>query len=226
MRKLIAFLVLLLVVVAVLDRVAVTGVQREIATQAAAKYDLSVPPEVTIEGIPFLTQAIAGRYERVDVAAGEMTISGIALSSVDFTLRGVTARLEDLVMNPQQVDMRAERVEGAVVVPVATLNQRAPQGMKVSVAGGALAVKGEITVLGRRVPAEATMKVRVVEGGLQLVPEKVTLGGGIAVPDPERFLSYRVPIGKLPYNLKLTDVRTVPEGLRISGTASDVPLRG
>lgn len=226
MRKLIAFLVLLLVLVAVLDRVAVAGVQREIAAQAAAKYDLAVPPEVTIEGIPFLTQAIAGRYERVDVAAGRMTVAGVALSRVDFTLYGVTARLEDLVLNPQRVDMRAERVEGAVVVPVATLNQRAPRGIKVSVAGGALTVKGEITVLGRQVPAEATMKVDVTEGGLQLVPEKVTLGGGIAVPEPERFLSYRVPIGKLPYNLKLTDVQAVPEGLRISGTASNVPLRG
>ncbi|GAA2995986.1 DUF2993 domain-containing protein [Streptosporangium longisporum] len=226
MRKLIAFLVLLLVLVAVLDRVAVTGVQREIARQATAKYDLSAPPEVTIEGIPFLTQAIAGRYERVDVAAGAMTISGVALSSVDFTLHGVTAPLEGLIMRPQQVDMRAERVEGAVVVPVRALNQRAPRGVKISVAGDALLIKGEITVLGQKVPAEATMKVEIVQGGLQLLAEKVTLGGGIAVPDPQRFLDYRIPLGKLPYNLKLTDVRVVPEGLRISGTASDVPLRG
>ncbi len=226
MRKLIGFLLLLLVLVVILDRVAVTGVQREIATQATAKYDLSTPPEVTIEGIPFLTQAIAGRYEEVRVAAGAMTISGIRLSRVDFTLRGVTAPLEDLVLRPQQVDMRAERVEGTVVVPVETLNQRAPRGIKVGVVGDELNVSGEITVLGQKVPVKAALKVEIVKGGLQLVPGKVTLGGGIPVPDPERFINYRVPIGKLPYNLKLTEVKAVPEGLRISGEASDVPLRG
>ncbi|MEU4536719.1 DUF2993 domain-containing protein [Streptosporangium sp. NPDC023825] len=226
MRKLIGFLLLLLVLVVILDRVAVTGVQREIATQATAKYDLSTPPEVTIEGIPFLTQAIAGRYEEVRVVAGAMTVSGIRLSSVDFTLRGVTASLEDLVLRPQQVDMRAERVEGAVVVPLETLNQRAPRGIKVSVVGDELSVSGEITVLGQKVPVKAALKVEIVEGGLRLVPGKVTLGGGIPVPDPERFINYRVPIGKLPYNLKLTEVKAVPEGLRISGEASDVPLRG
>ncbi|WP_436761324.1 LmeA family phospholipid-binding protein [Streptosporangium sp. V21-05] len=226
MRKLIGFLLVLLVLVVILDRVAVTGVQREIATQATAKYDLSTPPEVTIEGIPFLTQAIAGRYEEVRVAAGAMTISGIRLSSVGFTLRGVTAPLEDLVLRPQQVDMRAERVEGTVVVPVETLNQRAPQGIKVNVVGDELNVSGEITVLGQKVPVKAALKVEIAEGGLRLVPGKVTLGGGIPVPDPERFINYRIPIGKLPYNLKLTEVKAVPEGLRISGEASDVPLRG
>ncbi|MGJ6966104.1 LmeA family phospholipid-binding protein [Streptosporangium sp. G11] len=226
MRKLIGFLLVLLVLVVILDRVAVTGVQREIATQATAKYDLSAPPEVTIEGIPFLTQAIAGRYEEVKVAAGRMTVSGVRLASVDFTLQGVTAPLEDLVLRPQQVDMRAERVEGTVVVSVETLNQRAPSGIKVAVAGDALNVSGEITVLGQKVPVKADLKVKIVEGGLQLVPGKVTLGGGIPVPDPERFINYRIPIGKLPYNLKLTEVKAVSEGLRISGEASDVPLRG
>ncbi|MFI6457599.1 DUF2993 domain-containing protein [Streptosporangium amethystogenes] len=226
MRKLIAFLVLLLVLVAILDRVAVAGVQREIATQATAKYDLESPPEVTIEGIPFLTQAVAGRYEEVKVAAGAMTVSGVALSSVDFTLYGVTAPLADLVLRPQQVDMRAERVVGSVVVPLKTLSQRAPRGIKVDVAGDALNVSGEITVLGQKVPVKAALKVEIVEGGLKLVPEKVTLGGGIPVPDPERFINFRIPIGKLPYDVKLTDIKVTPEGLRISGEASDVPLRG
>src|SRR6478752_10278477 len=114
MRKLAAFLVLLLVLLAVLDRVAVTGVQREIATRATAKYDLATPPEVTILGIPFLTQAVAGRYDEVKVAAGAMNLAGVELSSVDFTLYGVTAPLEDLVLHADQVDIRAQRVAGVV----------------------------------------------------------------------------------------------------------------
>ncbi|MDP9863247.1 MULTISPECIES: LmeA family phospholipid-binding protein [Streptosporangium] len=227
MRKLVAFLILLLVLLAVLDRVAVSGVQREIATRATAKYDLATPPEVTIVGIPFLTQAVAGRYDEVKVAAGAMSLAGVRLSSVDFTLHGVTAPLDDLVLRADQVDIRAERVAGTVVLSLDTLNQRAPRGIKVEVDGDGdgLNVNGEITVLGQKVPAKAKMKIELVEGGVKFVPEQVTLGGGIPVPRPERFISYQIPIKNLPFNLKVTDVKTVPEGLQISGEASDVPLR-
>ncbi|GAA3134603.1 LmeA family phospholipid-binding protein [Streptosporangium carneum] len=226
MRKLAAFLVLLLVLVAILDRVAVAGVQKEIATRATAKYDLATPPEVTISGIPFLTQAIAGRYDEVKVDAGPMSLAGIRFSSVDFTLHGVTASLEDLVLHPERVDMRAERVAGTVVVPLATLNQKAPRGIKVAVDGDVLVVSGEISVLGRKVPVKADLKIDVAENELRFVPEKVTVSGGIPVPEPERLISYRIPIKNLPFNLKVTDVKTVPQGISISGEATDVPLRG
>jgi hypothetical protein len=224
MRKLVGFLIVLLVLGVILDRVAVVGVQREIATRAMAKYDLDTPPEVTIAGIPFLTQAIAGRYDEVKVAAGKLTLAGVTLSRVDFTLYGVTAPLEDLVLRADQVDMRAERVAGVVVVPVTTLNQKAPQGIKVAVDGDGLNVSGEITFLNQKVPAKATMKIELVEGGVQFVAQKVTLGEGISVPQPERFITYKIPIKDLPFDLKVTGVKVVPEGLQIAGEAADVPL--
>ncbi|MFC4060447.1 DUF2993 domain-containing protein [Planomonospora corallina] len=226
MRKLLAFLVLLLVLVAILDRVAVAGVEKEIATRATARYDLASPPEVAIHGIPFLTQAVAGRYEQVEVAVGSMTVAGVRLSAVDATLYGVTAPLADLVTRADQVDIRAERVVGTVEVGEEALNQRAPQGLTVQAGPGGLDVSGEITFLGRKVPAEARLKVEVTEKGLRLLPEKVELGGGITVPDPERFLRYEIPIRNLPFNLKITKVEPVTGGLRITAEASDVPLRG
>ncbi|MEU0519894.1 DUF2993 domain-containing protein [Streptosporangium sp. NPDC006007] len=226
MRKLAAFLVLLLVLIAILDRVAVTGAQREIATRAAAKYDLDPAPEVTILGIPFLTQAIGGRYDEVRVAAGPMSLAGVHMSKVDFTLYGVTAPLEDLVLRADRVDMRAERVAGTVIVPLETLNRRAPRGIKISVNGDALAVTGEISVLGQKVPVKADMKIEMTGGEVRFVPGRITLGGGIPVPQPERFITYRIPIKNLPFNLKVTDVKAVPQGIRIAGEAADVPLRG
>lgn len=226
MRKLAAFLVLLLVLIAILDRVAVTGAQREIATRAAAKYDLDPAPEVTILGIPFLTQAVAGRYDEVRVAAGPMSLAGVHMSKVDFTLYGVTAPLEDLVLRADRVNMRAERVAGTVIVPLETLNQRAPRGIKISVNGDALAVTGEISVLGQKVPVKADMKIEMTGGEVRFVPGRITLGGGIPVPQPERFITYRIPIKNLPFNLKVTDVKAVPQGIRIAGEAADVPLRG
>ncbi|MBB4913731.1 LmeA family phospholipid-binding protein [Streptosporangium saharense] len=226
MRKLVAFLVLLLVLVAIVDRVAVTGAQRELARQATARYDLENPPEVSILGIPFLTQAIAGHYDEVKVAAGPMTLNGLRLSSVDFTLHDVTAPLSDLVLHSERADIRAGRVEGTVVVPLATLNQKAPNGIKVSVDGDTLVVDGEVTVLGQKVPVKADLKIGVSAGELRFAPEKVTVGGGIPVPNPERFINYRIPIKNLPFGVKITGVRVVPQGIQVSGEASDVPLHG
>ncbi|MFJ2030616.1 DUF2993 domain-containing protein [Streptosporangium sp. NPDC087985] len=226
MRKLAVFLIFLLVLLAILDRVAVSGVQREIATRATARYDLATSPEVTISGIPFLTQAIAGRYDEVKVVSGATNVAGLRLSSVDFVLHGVTAPLGDLMFHPDKVDVRAERVVGTVVVSPETLNQRAPRGIKIEAGADGLNVRGEITVLGQKVPVKARMRVDLVKGGVRFVPEQITLGGGIAVPQPERFLSYQIPIKNLPFNLKVTEVKAVREGLQVSGEASNVPLQG
>ncbi|GIH91190.1 DUF2993 domain-containing protein [Planobispora siamensis] len=226
MRKLIVFLILLLVLVGILDRVAVAGVEKEIATRATVRYDLDVPPEVTITGIPFLTQAIQGRYQEVKVDVGRINLGGAEVSGVDATLYGVRAPLSDLITNAEQVDIRAERVVGEVVIPEETLNRRAPQGIRIQADEGGLAVSGEITFLGQKVPAKANLKIEMAEGRVKFIPEKVTLGGGIPVPNPERFIAYEIPIGKLPFNLKVTEVTPVADGLRVTAEAADVPLRG
>jgi hypothetical protein len=226
MRKLVIFLILLAVLLAVLDRVAVAGVQREVARQVAAKYDLATPPEVTIGGIPFLTQAIAGRYEEISVAMGSLERRGVRLSSVDATLYNVTAPLADLLQNAQGTEIRAERVVGSIVISHQTIAQRAPRGINVSGDGDNLVLSGDLTVAGVTVPVQAAMKLEIVEDGVRLTPEKVTVAGGIPVPrNATRALTYTIPIENLPLNLRLTGVASDPEGLRVTGEATDVPLR-
>ncbi|GII79671.1 hypothetical protein Sru01_46530 [Sphaerisporangium rufum] len=225
MRKLLVFLVLLGVLLAVLDRVAVAGVEREIARQVAAQYDLPAQPKVEVHGIPFLTQAVAGRYEKITLSMGGMTTpDGAKVAKVDAVLRGVRAPLADLVQNAAGADIRADDVEGTVVISRETLSARAPRGLKIEGGGDdSLQVTGELTVAGITVPVTAKMKVQVVRGGVRLSPESVN---GIQVPNASRLLSFDVPIGDLPLNLEIKRVRSVPEGLAVDAVASDVPLRG
>ncbi|GAA5085565.1 hypothetical protein HNP84_008596 [Thermocatellispora tengchongensis] len=227
MRKLVVFLVLVVILLAVLDRVAVSGAQREIARQLAAQYDLSTPPAVTIEGIPFLTQAVAGRYQEIAVDLGSLTREGVRLSDVDATLYGVTASLADLIQNPAAADIRADRVTGSVVIPMETIRDRAPDGVEISGDGGeTLKVRSEITVRGVPVPVQADVKVEVVDGAIRLSPARVTVAGGIPVPaNASRTLTYTIPVENLPLDLKVTAVESVPDGLRVTGEARDVPLR-
>ncbi|MEZ0073041.1 DUF2993 domain-containing protein [Planotetraspora sp. GP83] len=226
MRKLVVFLILLAILLVVVDRVAVVGVQREIARQIEAKYDLAEPPTVRIEGIPFLTQAISGRYEEIAIGMGPMTREGVKLSKIDATLYGVSAPLADLLKNAEKTRIRAERVTGTIVISRETLSARAPHGIRVEGDGGdTLKVSGNLTVLGRTVPVTADMKLEVVQGGVRLTPASVKIAGGISVPSPERLITFTVPVKNLPLNLKITSVKSTPQGLAVEGTATDVPLR-
>ncbi|GLW96445.1 DUF2993 domain-containing protein [Microtetraspora sp. NBRC 16547] len=225
MRKLVVFLILLVVVLAVLDRVAVAGAQREIARQIEAKYDLSSTPTVHIEGIPFLTQAVAGRYEEISIATGSLTREGVTISKIDATLYGVSAPLADLIQDVSKADLRAERVTGTIVISRETLDALAPRGVKIEGgAGDKLRVSGKVTVLGQNIPVTADLKIETVQGGIRLVPTNVKIADGITVPNVEKFIGFNVPLKNLPLNLKIKKVRSVPEGLAVDGSATDVPL--
>ena len=74
-----------LIVVAVLavllvgaDRAAVWAAQRGLAAAIQQSQDLAETPEVHIGGFPFLTQAISGNYQQVDVTVADLpTQSGL-----------------------------------------------------------------------------------------------------------------------------------------------------
>ncbi|WP_214109744.1 LmeA family phospholipid-binding protein [Acrocarpospora catenulata] len=225
MRKLMVSILVLGILLVILDRVAVVGVQREIARQIEAKYKLEATPTVTIEGIPFLTQALAGRYEEISIQIGGITQHGVKLSGIDATLNGVNAPLMDLIQNAAAVDLRAERVTATIVISRETLDARAPRGIKVEGTGDALRVSGNLNVLGQQVPVTADLKVEVNRGAVRLTPTNVKLAGGVPVPNANRLMTFTVPIGELPFNLRITSVRTTPEGLAVQGSATDVPLR-
>ncbi|TQS24466.1 DUF2993 domain-containing protein [Microbispora sp. KK1-11] len=226
MRKLVVAVALLAIVLVVLDRVAVVGVQREIARQIEAKYDLAEAPSVQVKGIPFLTQAISGRYEEISIGIGKVEREGVQLERIDATLYGVTAPLSDLIQNAAATEIRADRVTGTVVISRQTLSAHAPRGIKVEGAGDdKLRVSGNVPVLGNQVPVTADMKIQVVQGGIRLTPANVKIAGAIPVPNPERLISFNVPVKNLPLNLRITRVKSTSEGLAVQGTASDVPLR-
>ena len=63
-------LLVLAALLAAADRYLVHLAERTVAEQAQASADLRTRPTVTIHGFPFLTQAVRGRYARIDVSAG------------------------------------------------------------------------------------------------------------------------------------------------------------
>src|ERR1700754_2425310 len=116
MRKVLVVILLLLIggVIAA-DRLGVRMAEDEIAKQVASQYRLDTRPDVNIHGFPFLTQAVGGTYDRIDVSLGEWTEKGVTVHDATLKLTGVRAPLADVVNgNSAQITVRNATAEAVV----------------------------------------------------------------------------------------------------------------
>ncbi|MER7365539.1 LmeA family phospholipid-binding protein [Nonomuraea wenchangensis] len=221
MRKLIVFLIVLVILLVAVDRVAAAGVERDLANRIAAAADLSGTPKVTIEGIPFLTQAVSGRYPEVRFDLGTLTYGGVPVKNLRGAAYDVTAPLADVLQN--RADIRAGRLTVSGTLTRATIDKYAPRGVKIGGNGQRLTASGEVTLGANKVKFDAELRVSVTDGQIRLQAEKIE-----GVPAAlAQFVSYSIPFkGELPFDVKVTRVRSVAEGLEFTAEATDVPLRG
>ena len=86
-RVVVVLLVVLGVLVAgfaVADSVARHLAEQRLADEIRTSEDLPETPDVTVHGWPFLTQVIAGRYQRIDVRVQQLPVSsGLSLGELD-----------------------------------------------------------------------------------------------------------------------------------------------
>src|SRR5215475_11288913 len=114
-------LILLLVLVAlavVADRVAAYAASRTIADQAQQQLvaqHVRTPdkPTVSVDGFPFLTQVLAGKYKQVVIHSTHLTSSdlpGVVLDRLDVTATGINATTSALLNGDGQIT--ADHISG------------------------------------------------------------------------------------------------------------------
>lgn len=226
-RGLLVVALVLLVALVAADRVAEQVAEGRVADQLRA--ELGAEPEVEVEGLPFLTQALRGRYGRVRVAAEQVPGGGVVV-------RRFAARLSDLRLPPGQalrgrVDaIPVSQLQGSALVAYDDLEAAAgTPGLQLSAEGDLLRVTGRATLLGQDVEASAVSDVRLDGDVLAVSAQRFELAGrpvpeavGAALRD--RF-DLRLPVPDLPYGVRLDGLQVLPDGVRVSGVAQDVVLR-
>jgi hypothetical protein len=236
MRRLAAMLVVvavLLVAAAVGDSVARHRAERELAQRIRTSQHLVTSPDVTIEGTPFLTQAIAGRYQGARVVISDLVSAGLPVQRLDVRLRGIRVPLGDLLR--QQVrDVPVDRVAGTAHVTFAALTGRVNTagipGLRLSDDGGRLRIATSVAVprLGT-IPIQVSARIGVQAGEPTLSDAKV-LDAPVPVPaEVMRPLLAAIagPLRlRLPYGLRLTGVRVSATGVDVSAAATGVVLSG
>lgn len=226
MRALLVVAVLLSALVVGADLVAVGVAERVIAGQAQRAAMLPERPQVDVQGFPFLTQALRGRYEHVRLrATGGLGV--VEVDRLDVRLQGVRVPVSDVVGG--RVDaIPVDRLRGEVVVTYAWLSEQAGKGLTLSAQGDLLRVRGEVRVLGQELAASALSEVRLVDGAVLVRAQELDTGAGPV----DRFLEsvladrfdVRVPIEGLPYGLDLTGLQVRPEGLLLRASSGPTVL--
>ncbi|WP_026417000.1 LmeA family phospholipid-binding protein [Actinomadura oligospora] len=226
MRKfLLVVLVLLVVGLVAADRIGVRVAQNEIGKQVAAQYNLSRQPDVSIHGIPFLTQAVGGEYDRIDVGIGDWTQQGITVRDVKVEMRGVNAPLDQVAAGNAD-NVTARTATASAVLPFDVIKGRAPKEVKaVRAKDGNLEVDMVGQVLAFSLNGTAELKVVPSRRGISITPVKVTTSG-ISVPlDAVRDrLTWYVPITELPLGSRISRIQVTDQGLRVSASADNVKL--
>lgn len=230
MKRLLLALVLLLALALVADRVGAQLAGDTVAERVQASSVLTEPPQVDIGGFPFLTQAVAGRYDRVEVSATDVPAGELRLDRLDVTLRGVHVPLSQALSGGIE-RVPVDAIEARARVGYDQLSQRSgDRRLQVAPAadGERVRVTGSVEVLGRTLSVVAISSVEVVDGAIVLTAEELEVGNEAAdtlfTNSLRGRLDLSIPVTALPYDLQVTGLDVEPAGVVVRATATDAVL--
>jgi len=229
MRRLLIVLVVLAALLVAADRIGVVVAQNRLASELQQQLDLDAKPDVSIRGIPFLTQAIRGTYKDIRVQLPDVDAGDVQDLSVNARLQGAHVSLSDaLGGNVDRIPV--DQISGTLLIPYDQLARASGiSGLTITREGDSLRLTGSVQVLGRSIKAEAVGRVEVNDGRIAINAEQAKVAG---IPVPQavldqaaRLLSFRVQPRNLPLNLRITAVRLADGGLLVDAVSDDVVLR-
>lgn len=225
-----AAMVILLLVVVAMDRIANTIAEGRLASTIQASEGLDERPLVRINGFPFLTQVLRGRYRSVTLTSAQtIEARGIQVEQATATLTSVSVRASD-ALHGTVADVPVGSGRGSAVIPYSSVNEAVRQ---YAGAAGRLVSVGAAGPGQARVTGPLGLSVRItaqVTGGeLVITPSADDL---TALPGPvsaqvSSVLATPVPLPAFPFNVRLADGAFETDGLHVSATSrhSVFPVR-
>jgi hypothetical protein len=228
-RFLLVFALLLVGLVVGADRVGEEIAEDQGARVVAERAGLAGAPDLEFGGFPFLSQAVSGRYEDVQVALTGADLGQPEGTRADVSLRGVQVALSDVLSGSVQ-EVPVEGVDGTVTLPYALLADEVGPGTTVTRDGDGLWVQRTVEVAGVSLPLTAMATVSL-DGDTLVFDVGDVSGAGVDVPPllveqvgDALDVQYRIP--PLPFGLQVTGVEPADDGMRLRVEAVDTVLRG
>jgi hypothetical protein len=227
-KALLIVLVVLLGLVVVADRVAVGVAEERVATELASAGGLQGTPTVEISGFPFLTQAVAGRYDDVRISLTAEQLGQPEGARADVALHGVQVHLSAVVSGSVQ-EVPVDRIEGTVTLSYELLSAEFGGDTTLEREGDGLRITRTVELPGRRIPLTAVGTVALDGNALVLDVDRAA-GAGVELPESlvqqaSDLLDLRYEIPALPFGLQLTGVTPDADGVDVRVEAVDAVLR-
>jgi len=167
MRRLIWSLVVIVALLAILDRVALAAAQHDVAERLKADAHLSSTPSVHIHGYPFLTQLIGGDYGDVDVVMHGLDGGGVRIDRLTVHVRGAHVSFSD-VISQDRSRIRIDHATANLLLTSAALHQADVTSASVS---------GGDTVVLHTSAVDVPVKLTNLPFGIRLTSAKTTQDG-------------------------------------------------
>jgi hypothetical protein len=227
MRALLVVVLVLLGLAVVGDRLAVGVAESRVAGELAAKGGLAGPPDVEIAGFPFLTQAVAGRYDDVRISLTADELGQPEGTRADIALHGVHVPLSS-VLSGSVSQVPVDRIDGTATLSYALLSAQLGGDATVQREGGGLRITRTVELLGQTLPLTAVGTV-ALDGDDLVVDVSNASGAGVDIPGVlvsrvSDLLDLRYPIPALPFGLQVTGVQPADDGVDVQIAAQDTVL--
>lgn len=167
MKRLVWSVVLIVALLAVLDRVAFYSAQHDVAQRLQADARLHEAPAVHIHGYPFLTQLVGGEFDDIDVVMHGLDSNGVRIDRLTVHVQGAHVSIGD-VISQDRSRIRIDHATADLLITNAAL--RNPHLTGVSVAGGD-------TVVLRTAGGNLPVKLTGLPFGIRLTSAKTTQTG-------------------------------------------------
>lgn len=204
------------------DRIARSQAQQKVAASLQQTFGTAQPPQVTMGGVPFLTQLMSNRYQSIELVAEGVT-------TTEVPIQRIVAKLGDVTASKDLSSVVAKEASGTATVAWAEVSKKANNLPITFVEPDRVKVEYTADVLGVKVAASVTAKptVDAAQSAVILSEPQMNIAS-VNIPadmtkDLMKNLVKPLPI-PLPGSLKATGGRATAEGMMIDFAGSDVDL--
>lgn len=227
MRALKITAVLLVLALLVADRVGAVVAAGVIATRLQTVGSLTSKPDVSIRGWPFLTQAISGRYDRIELTTADLDRKTIALSRFEVTVTGARVRLAD-ALGGRVGAVPVEGLTATAVIGYGAISDRSRMlEATLTRTGTEVLVTGKVAVLGKTLTVRFLSRPSLEGSRLVLSPLSIDLApkSPALLRAVMPLLELRINIGTLPYGLRLTGLKITDGGIELQAKSGPTVLQ-
>jgi hypothetical protein len=229
-RKLIAALVVLVLLLVGADIAGRLIAQQKAEHALAARLDSQSEPTVRIHGFSFLWQAVRGDYSHVTATSNGLTLGPISKVDAQVDLYDARLPFSDALSGTMD-HLTAQRADLRAVIPGEQLAALLQQpGMTFDPASdGMIRVHTTVAVAGRTFPITIDVDISVTHNNLTLAARPISAAGaqipGELADSLQKQLTVSVPLTALPFPLDSADITAQNGNLVLTATATDVDAR-